>query len=113
MGLDKTHVIDAIGTDILTGTVRLTIIDDMEWSREHLRLLQDKLNAYIAFVESGEFVSTYPGAADRGVAIDLVLRHRPDAEARQFLEAARLLLDQDGLGFHYGPLETGYAGDNS
>jgi hypothetical protein len=113
MSLDQSKVIDAIGIDTVSGAVRLTIIDDMEWGPDHLRLLQDKLNAYIAFVESGELVSTYPGTADRGGAIDLVLCHRPDAEVRQFLEAARPLLDQAGLGFHYGPLETGYVGDNS
>jgi len=36
--------------------VSLTIVDDLDWSaeQEHLMLLQNKLNAYLAFVESGE-----------------------------------------------------------
>jgi hypothetical protein len=63
MGVQQTTVIDAIGIDKVTGAVHLTIADALEWGASHLRLLQEKLNAYPAFVESGELHSAYPSAA--------------------------------------------------
>lgn len=63
MGVQQTTVIDAIGIDKVTGAVHLTIADALEWDAAHLRLLQEKLNAYLAFVESGGLHSAYPSAA--------------------------------------------------
>ncbi|MGO8134287.1 DUF6572 domain-containing protein, partial [Rhizobium ruizarguesonis] len=57
MALDETNVIDAIGVDKATGELVLTITDHLEWKgsdSEHLLLLQEKLNTYLGFVESGE-----------------------------------------------------------
>ena len=112
MGVEQTTVIDAIGIDQVTGAVHLTIADALAWDAAHLRLLQDKLNAYLAFVESGELYSAYPSAAGRPVVLDLRLRHRPDAEAMRFLEQARALIGQAGFALHYGPLAGGYANDS-
>ena len=74
MGVEQTTVIDAIGIDKVSGAVHLTIADALEWDADHLRLLQEKLNAYLAFVESGELYSAYPSAAERPVVLDLRLR---------------------------------------
>lgn len=63
MGLEQAAVIDFIGIDEVSGVVHLTIADAREWDADHLRVLQEKLNAYLAFVESGELYSAYPSAA--------------------------------------------------
>ena len=49
-------VIDRLGIEKRTRHVVLTVVDDLDWSDEggHLRLLESKLNAYLAFIESGE-----------------------------------------------------------
>jgi len=113
MAVEQTTVIDFIGIDAVTGAVCLTIADALDWNADHLRLLQEKLNAYLAFVESGELYSAYPTAAGRPVVFDLRLQHRPDAEATQFLERARELVTNAGFTLRYGPLESGYAHDNA
>lgn len=112
MGVEQTTVIDFIGIDQVSGAVHLTIADTLEWDTDHLRLLQDKLNAYLAFVESGELHSVYPLAAGRPVVFDLRLRHRPDADATRFLEQARALIGKAGFALRYGPLHNGYANDS-
>ena len=112
MGVEQTTVIDAIGIDKVSGAVHLTIADALEWDAGHLRLLQDKLNTYLAFVESGELYSAYRGAAGRPVVFDVRLRHRPDAEATRFLEQARALVGKAGFALQYGPLAGGYANDS-
>lgn len=76
MGVEQTTVIDFIGIDPASGAVCLTIADALDWDPDHLRLLQDKLNAYLAFVESGELLWAYPLAAGRPVVFDLRLHPR-------------------------------------
>jgi hypothetical protein len=113
MAVEQTTVIDFIGIDPVTGAVCLTIADALDWNADHLRLLQEKLTAYLSFVESGELYSAYPTAAGRPVVFELRLQHRPDAEATLFLEQARALIGKAGVALHYGPLASGYANDDA
>lgn len=112
MTVEQAKVIDAIHTDTRTGCVHLTIADHLEWDGDHLMKLQEKLNSYLAFVESGEIRTAYPASVDSAVAIDLVLKYRPNAEGEAFLAQVRNVLEGAGFTFHYGPLQAGYANDN-
>jgi hypothetical protein len=112
MGVEQATVIDYIGIDAVSGAVHLTIVNALEWNAAKLRLLQMKLNAYLAFVESGELYSAYPGAAGRPVVLDVRLTYWPDADATLFLERAAELIAKAGLTLQYGPLVGGYANDN-
>jgi len=112
MSIEQANVIDAIGTNTATGAVHLTIADHLEWNADHMLKLQEKLNAYLAFVEGGEIYSAYPSATERAVVFDLVLKHRPNGEATTFLERVRSLIEQAGFTFHYGPVAAGYSDDN-
>jgi hypothetical protein len=55
-----------IGADRVTGDIILFICDHLPWSEdhqetlEHMYLLQEKLNKYIGFIESGEINARYP-----------------------------------------------------
>ncbi len=54
MSITDKGVIDFISKDYCNNTV-LTISDDLNWDRgeEHLLLLRDKINSYLAAIESG------------------------------------------------------------
>jgi hypothetical protein len=101
MGVEQTTVIDFIGIDPVSGAVCLTIADALEWNADHLRLLQDKLNAYLAFVESGELYSVYPSAAGRPVVVTdaggraLLFSRAPIPWARDAFAATREALPAD------------------
>jgi len=90
MTLDNSKVVDAVGTDKLTGAVVLTIIDYWDWSdvRGHLLALQEKLNSYFEFVESGQIYQSYPEAQGKSVCIDIVSRHAIPAAGETFLRKA-------------------------
>ena len=87
MSVEQSDVIDFIGTDRLTGDVVLTISDHLDWSDStaHQLLLQTKLNRYLAFVESGEILETYPNAKDKAIIFKVVFKFPPDASGRTFL----------------------------
>ena len=85
MSVDQTGVVDAIGVNDSSGEVVLTITDHLEWgNNEHLLLLQEKLNTYLGFVESGEILNTYADANGRGVLINVVCKYPPDESAVSF-----------------------------
>lgn len=112
MTVEQIPVVDAIGTNESTGAVHLTISDHLAWNHEHMFTLQEKVNSYLAFVESGEIYSLYPGAAGRKIVIELVLKHRPSEEAASFLSKVDKIIERSGLSFRYSPLASGYEKDN-
>ncbi len=101
MSIEQTDVVDAIGVDNATGNVVLTIMDHLQWSKEHLLLLQEKLNTYLAFVESGELITSYHDAKERNVQISVVCKHAPDDDAKSFLDQIRNIVEGAGLKFDY------------
>lgn len=76
MSLDNTRIIDAVGTEAATGCTVLTITDHWDWEDEHAHLLalQEKLNSYFEFVESGQLAETRPDASKGQVRINVVSR---------------------------------------
>ena len=102
MSVDQPNVVDAIGI-AQNGEVVLTAFDHREWdeANEHLVLLQDKLNTYLAFVEGGQLLEEYPDATGRPVRIDVVCRCAPSTTAEQFLGAAEAVCANAGLLFSW------------
>ena len=76
MSLNDPQVVDFLGTRRDQRAVVLTVVDDWDWTDEmrHLRALQRKLDAYFAFIASGELLAAYPDAAGKDVVIDLIAR---------------------------------------
>jgi hypothetical protein len=96
MSLDRIDVVDAVGTDKKSGAVVLNILDSWDWDDEegHLIALQDKINAYLGFVDSGQLYEDYPTAAGKTLRIDIITRFpMPDA-ALAFLKEAAAVVSQ-------------------
>jgi hypothetical protein len=112
MAIENSDVIDAVGIETATGDIVLTIADSLDWESaetEHLEMLQDKLNAYLRFIQSGELLETYPDAVGRRAVISLVGRCEPSATALRFLDATRQTIEAAGFGFRFEK----YAGDST
>jgi hypothetical protein len=80
MSIENSEIIDFISIDNTSDECVLTISDHLEWGIEnnHLLLLQEKLNKYLAFIESGEIFDSYPKSKDRKIRIDLVSKYKLD-----------------------------------
>lgn len=102
MSIDQTNIVDFISTDS-SGYVVLTISDHLEWDNEgkHVYLLQEKLNKYLAFIESGEILTRYPETINRHVIISIVALYRPDSLGSNFLKHAKHVLESSGIGFRF------------
>jgi hypothetical protein len=92
-------VVDIVSIEKETGEVMLTVSDHLDWTDSvgHQVLLQKKLNAYLAFVESGEILQRYPKARGRSVIFKVVFRCRPDPGGFKFLARARATIRSAGF----------------
>ena len=86
-------MIDVIGQDPKTGEVVLVMNQPDEWqgSDEQLLALQERFNAYVAFLLDGELAEAHPELADKSARIELRCAHIPDTRA---LELLGLIHDQ-------------------
>lgn len=91
MALEKIDTVDAVGIEINTGCVILTIVDSWDWSdeRAHLLALQAKLNSYFDFIEGGQLIENYPSAAGRRQVVDVITRFPLPTVGIALLDRAR------------------------
>jgi hypothetical protein len=97
--VENPHVVDFISTDTGTDDIVLTIADHLPWNEghEHLLALQQKLNTYLSFIESGELLEARPEAAGRRVRIALMHREPLTAMAARFLDSAKTTIREAGF----------------
>jgi hypothetical protein len=104
MSVEQKDVIDVIGRDKATGEIVLTISDHLDWSAtlDHLYVLQEKLNAYLEFVVSGQLLEGYPEAKEKKIRIQvLFFVAPPPGEAHTFLMAAKQTVEALGYSFTF------------
>lgn len=108
MAVTDPDVIDLIGIDRSSGAVVLTIADHLDWSvpLQHLGALQEKLSAYLRFIESGELSTSYPEAAGRRVEIEVALQHTLDPLGVQFFAEVGPVVREAGIGLRHRTLES-------
>ncbi|MBK8477097.1 MAG: hypothetical protein IPL39_12605 [Opitutaceae bacterium] len=109
MSIDHPKIVDAIGTERATGDVDLTIADQRDWSDvvAHLRALQEKINSYLDFLESGDVFREYPAAKEKKMKILIIFRYPPPAgDAFVFLARAEEFVRERGFGLAYRVSET-------
>jgi hypothetical protein len=110
MSVDQTNTIDFVTIDKASGDLWLTISDHLPWEENegaHLVLLQDKLNAYLRFIESGEVFQKFPAAKGREIVINIVGKFPLSQMAYTFLGKAGNAIEGAGfrLQFKWVPIE--------
>ncbi|MBN8675571.1 MAG: hypothetical protein J0L56_15680 [Chitinophagales bacterium] len=80
MPVDDLTVIDFVAINATTGDAMLVIADQLEWNaqNEHLLILQNKINAYLAGIENGSLYEAYPDAKNRNIVIDIKAKYEPN-----------------------------------
>ncbi|MDR6469191.1 hypothetical protein J2777_002919 [Paraburkholderia graminis] len=106
MSISQTNVVDFVGVDPDKQIARLAISDHLGWDspeeeKEHLWLLQEKINAYLRFIESGELYQNYPDARDAKCEIELVAKYPLSVGGVRFFEQARSVVQAAGFELSY------------
>jgi hypothetical protein len=109
MSIDQTDKIDFMWKDEQTGRVMLSISDHLDWKKrdeeEHLLLLQDKLNTYLYFIESGQLLEAKPEYKGLPVTIHVRAKYRLSKVAEKFYKAVEKGVSEAGasLVFDHAP----------
>jgi hypothetical protein len=109
MSIDQPDKIDLLITDKDKTHVLLVITDHLDWEEFdvefHLELLQDKLNAYLHFIEDGELIRMRPDLKGLPITIRVDAKYPPSGEATDFYRQAGPLVTQAGASLElYLPL---------
>jgi hypothetical protein len=107
MTIEDADTVDLIGTEKGDGAAVLVISDHLDWNdtERHLKLLQEKINAYLAFIESGEMYDRHPSARGAKIVIKVVGAHALAAEGIRFFQSARPVLEQAGVDLRFSRLD--------
>ena len=102
MSVDQTNVIDSIGIDSAKNEALLIIADHLEWGcdekhdKEHMYLLQEKVNTYLRFIESGEIYGVYPKSRNKALVIRLIGKYDMCESAMIFFKRIQEALSKSG-----------------
>lgn len=107
MSVENLEVIDFASVN-KEGNVILTISDHLEWDnkKEHILLLQNKINTYLSSIESGEIYEKYPFAVNRNIVISVIAKFTPNKDGNLFIDKIKNVLDGAGYGFEFRVLES-------
>jgi hypothetical protein len=111
MTVEEIDKIDRLAFDRKTGDVLLVISDHLDWNEnegEHLFVLQNKLNTYLAFIESRQLYAEYPRAVGKKIVLYVMAKFPLSDEARKFYQLAGKAIQDCGCSLqfvHYKPEE--------
>ncbi|HHS7810312.1 DUF6572 domain-containing protein [Pseudomonas putida] len=84
----------------------LGIADHLAWGDkaeqgEHLLVLQEKINNYIAFIESGEIYTEIPSALGKSPVIRVQGKYELPEQGELFIDRVAETLKDVGIGFEF------------
>jgi hypothetical protein len=96
--LDKNKLDIVIPKDDNNFTV-LIIADHLDWkeTKKHLQLLQDKINLYLSYIESGEIYEKYPESKNLEKKIRVVGQYPLNEEAYKFYDISKKIIRKAGF----------------
>lgn len=104
MSVDQTDKIDFLWKDQEGDRVMLSISDHLDWKQdegEHLLLLQEKLNTYFYFIESGQLLETKPEYKGLPIVIHVRAKYKLSKEAEKFYRLAKKSAAEIGVAIEF------------
>ena len=96
MAITELEQIDAIGKD--GNNLRLAIIDILDWKYEdmHLEMLQDKINNYLTYIETKQYVNAYGDIFEK-IIIDIYFQYRLTENGIKFINVISSQLKEENI----------------
>jgi len=105
MAIDNPEIIDGIGIDNSRKAICLLLTDHLMWQGDdnpvneydHLILLQDKINAYLSYLEAKQYKSQYPESVFHMAVIEIHFKYDISGHCKKFLQAVQDQVGQYGI----------------
>jgi hypothetical protein len=105
MSVLDTDMVDYVYLDDTTQTPVLVVSDPLTWKppedEDHLEALREKLNAQIAFVETGQIRNVWPGYAGGLVKVEVVARFALNRAAEEFYGLAERVMQKANMSLDF------------
>lgn len=106
MSVLDVDVVDYVYLEDDTLTPVIVVSDPLSWKppeeESHLEVLREKLNAQIAFVETGQIRAVWPPYEEGGlVRVEVVARHALNPEAEAFYGQARRVMSRANMDLQF------------
>lgn len=87
MSVVEKNIIDGIALANKNSLI-LLISDHLDWNNEyeHLLILQDKINAYVSFIENKEYTEMFPQKNIKQILFEIHEKHGVTENARKFVD---------------------------
>lgn len=94
LNVERTNVLDAVAYDEENSKLIMLLSDGMDWYDEarHLLLLQEKLNHYIAYIETEQYLKSYPKPKQIEIQIKFLFKETELCE--KFLEQVKQIVKE-------------------
>jgi hypothetical protein len=110
MSVLETDLVDYIYLDDNDETPVLVVSDPLTWrppeDQRHLDMLRDKLNAQIAFIETGQIKSVWPPFDGRPVRVEVIARCPLTPSASEFYTLARQVMTKANMDLRFQLLDA-------
>ena len=96
MSVDQSNKIDGLGKEKNGLGLYLMIADHLDWNDEyeHLLLLQEKINTYIEYITTEQYLSVYPDGNFDKYFIEIHSKYEITDKCKEFLDMISKQLDQ-------------------
>lgn len=105
MSVLETDLIDYVYVNDGDDTPVLVVSDPLSWrppeDETHLDVLREKLNAQIAFVETGQIKTVWPPYSGGLVRVEVVARHALTQAAEEFYGLARRVMREANMSLEF------------
>ena len=90
MSIEELNAVDGLGVSDDKKELALLVSDHLDWDNEyeHLVLLQDKINAYVSFIEAKQYKSIYPQYDFERFVIEIHFKYNITNNCCKFIETA-------------------------
>lgn len=95
----ETDKIDGIGKGKNNKELFFMIADHLDWSNEyeHLKILQEKINSYIGYIESRQFHEIYPNETFEFYIIEVHFKYQITEKCLKFIDVVSKQLSQHNI----------------
>jgi hypothetical protein len=98
-GVFNPRVVDLVSWDAEREEVVLTLLEERPWESEpeQLRQLEDKFNAYLAYVLDGHMVQQYPHYENKDICFQLDCAESPRGDVENMLRSMQNFAANEGV----------------
>ena len=96
MSILEKDILDGVAISKKDNNLILFLSDELDFKDEynHLLLLQDKINSYIAYIETEQYKEEYPDYLFNDIIVEIHFKYEPTNNCKHFIEVVNSIIEK-------------------